>query len=1301
MSAADPFLGLPLEGVNAIEASAGTGKTYTLATLVVRLVVERGLRVAQVLAVTFTEAATQELRTRVRARLQLARDCIGQPAAPGEGAEHASTRALIDAHLAHGDESAAALQRRLDAAVQEIDLAAIFTIHGFCARVLREHALECGHGFDAPELLANDVDLRERVAADLWRAHGADESGADDLHALWKHGHADLADDLRVLLRERELRPAPDPDAQRKDPAPALRTARTALADAVRAHGDVFRADLLAAVEAKVLNNNSYRATWIDPLFDQLRSWCDAGGDAHFEHDKLPNLTRPTLLSRTGKDHAGRTPDSSVCAAVAGYLDALAASAAHADARRVALLHRLRDDARVRMAAAKRAARVHGYDDLIDGVADALDGDSADALVARLRAQYAVALVDEFQDTDARQWRIFERVFGAASGAPALFVIGDPKQAIYGFRGGDVHAYLAATAGAAAGPKLDANFRSRPAVLQAVGALYARAGEAAFVEPGIGFVPVHAGGSRADADFQRDGRAAPALTLWQAPPPAPDAGGKVKPHRAGHARALATQACVAAIHAVLADARAGRATLAGRGCTRAVEPGDIAVLVRSHGEATRVRDALAAAGIPAVAAGKQSLLATIEARELHLLLLALLHPGDDTRLRAALATLVVGLDAAALDALDADGTLAQWQARAHGWRERLRRGGPVALVADLASARAGALLGLVDGERRLTNLLQVAELLQDARAGADGLRGLVDWLGHAIATADADDEAQLLRLESDARCVQVVTLHKSKGLEYPLVFLPFACIATQPRGNGRNLVVPGAGGRALHWKVRDKSAAWEAAKKAATHAQRAEDARLLYVALTRARDALWIATGAFNGHERAATHAMLGDIPALAATLGEALQVDAVEPPATLPWLPPAGDAPVPPARTPRRALSSDWWVHSFTQLAHADGVAEIDAAATQAAPGGRDEGLDEGVDEGIDTRSLDEASLGTRSPDRRLPDARSIDDAVVDANSIGDGPVDRDAIGRVVIDDTTSNEAVIAGTAKDEAPFTAAVIDVPDFDDAGADPASFDALRADTWTGDGAGESAPDPRFGGTRFGVVLHDALEHADFARWRDWQPGAAAPEGEREGLAAALARGGYAAGDIDDGVDVLARLAGATLTARLPEGTRLCDVPAHERRAEIEFQFALAPTRVDELLALLHRHDVVRARSGFGARRVLEGLMTGLVDLTYRVDNRWYVLDYKSNRLPRYDAASMREAMARSEYDLQALLYTLALHRWLGWRMGAAYDLERDLGGVRYVFCRGLDPRDPAAGMHAFRFDPALVRDLDALFAGARA
>jgi exodeoxyribonuclease V beta subunit len=267
------------------------------------------------------------------------------------------------------------------------------------------------------------------------------------------------------------------------------------------------------------------------------------------------------------------------------------------------------------------------------------------------------------------------------------------------------------------------------------------------------------------------------------------------------------------------------------------------------------------------------------------------------------------------------------------------------------------------------------------------------------------------------------------------------------------------------------------------------------------------------------------------------------------------------------------------------------------------------------------------------------------------------------------------------------------------ADEPSGEDLTLDTAQAVPLRDDEVDPRFMGSRFGNVLHDALENTDFARWAHWQAGQPAPDDEADVLRTSLGEEGYADGDLDDGVAVLTALVGQTLTVALPEGGALHDLPTTDRRAEIEFHFAMQPTAVPLLLDLLHAHGLVRERRGFGTRRKLEGLMTGKIDLTYVRGDRWYVLDYKSNRLPGYDPVRLQSAMQHSEYDLQALIYTVALHRWLRFRLGARYEYARDMGGIRYLFCRGLDAsRADSPGVYAHRFDPVLVDALDALFAG---
>ena len=1189
----DAFLDLPLDGVRLIEASAGTGKTFTLATLVTRLVIERGLRVGQVLAVTYTEAATQELRERLRLRLELAARLANEVAlmptsiADDDG-EAAITRALIERQALR--ENPVALARRLRVAAREMDLAAVFTIHGFCARALAEHALEAGQPLIAPELIGSEKELVDAVANDLWRALAADATNAELLQAQWRTPDA-FAAELPRLLHAPRIEPA-SREVGMPDPLPQLQQAGAALRAAFLAHGEKACAALQAAIEQKILNGNTYRKELPETLRRALAQWCGQDDPTQPVHERLDRLTPRMLVDKTNKNAPGPTPASELFDAVSPYIEAAQGRDAWLAAQRIALVHRVREQAAQRLAALKRLRREQTFDDLIADLAAALDGPHGERLAERLRAQYAFALVDEFQDTDPRQWAIFERVFGVAAN-PALFLIGDPKQAIYRFRGGDVHTYLAAADRAQRAPALDQNFRSRPALLRAIAGLYDRAGETAFVDERIRFRDVNPGGQVRDEDFLRHGRTAPALSICVLPPPED---GRGRPQwRADESRSHAALACVVAIHSLLADARDGLAVLREKGHERAPQAGDVAVLVRNHFEAALMRESLVKSGIPAVTAGRLSLFSTEQARDVLALLEALLHPDDDARLRGALATALVGLDANTIAAFDTEPELHRdWQLRALAWRERWRRHGPLAMLGDVCAAQAPRLLALADGERRLTNTLQLAEVLQEADARAVGEHGLVDWLRTQIVEADDGDETQQLRLESDARCVQILTLHKSKGLEFPFVFLPFAAIGREPR-SGNLCEFHDGSERVLQLRseaLPEDAAAWNVAKTRQAEEERGEDARLLYVGLTRARLALWLATGPFAMADASPLAPMLAEPDALAAQLGEhTIEVQRVEWPLTLPDpLQPEHREAVPSARAAKRTVPRDWWVYSFTQLANES------SGTVEAAP-----------------RSVAEE-----------------------------------------------------GGAQDEPV-----------------PVVFDG----------------DVRFSGSRFGNVLHGALERVDFAAWSYW-PHGALPETEIAQLRSALHAEGYAEADIEDGIAALLPLIGHTLTVTLPEGARLADVPREERLAEMEFHFALRPTATADLLALLHEHGVLRQRHAFGVRQRLEGLMTGKIDLVYTHADRFYVLDYKSNRLPAYDHATLAAAMEDSEYTLQALLYTLALHRWLRFRLGEAYDYDTHVGGIRYLFCRGLDADSPALpGVHAWQPPRALIEGLDALFGHA--
>jgi len=1208
------LLDWPLEGTHRIEASAGTGKTFALALLHTRLVVERELPIRKILAVTYTIAATQELRERLRAQLVRAASLAAL--------DPAELRARCDSHEASIAVTATVLARRLHVepapslaarlrrAVGEIDLAPIHTIHAFCQRVLSDHALASGEPLVATEFVTSERALHTEIAYDIWRRLTRDRVTALHLESLWKSPEQ-LARDLRQLLVAEELLPARavSDAATLATLEAAIEMTAVALRDAWLRDGAAARRLIETARAGGVLHKGSPSDRQLESAWAFLASFAEGTVPDDKIRATLEVLTPAGIEGKVNKKFArAPRPKSPLFDAIAAYLAALRDAATPLAEACANLLHDVRDAALARMAAIKRERGLVGFDDLVERVHGALSSAHGARLARDLRRDCPAALVDEFQDTDARQWDVFRRIYVERDETvrPALFLIGDPKQAIYRFRGGDVHTYHAAAAYAESTQTLDRNFRSRPRMIEAVAAVFAQGGEHPFADGETRYPHVLAGGNVADADLSDGKRSAPALHLLNLSRGDTDAAGDTA-LKVDAARVRAAMAAASEIQALLNDrplyVRRDEKSVR-------VEPGDIAVLVNRNDEAARMQRELAARGIASVTALRESVFSTMEATEILWILEALLAIGDESRLRAALATVLIGVDAVAIDALSRDESMHRgWLDDFQTWRQRWLRVGALSFVRELVARAAARLLKLADGERRLGNYLQVAEEVQAARARVLGEAGEADWLARRIAEADDLDEAQQLRLESDAKRVRIMTLHKAKGLEFDLVFLPFAGLASaEPSWSGLRLIADRVGGRRV-LRARIEGLEDEAYSEAADREKRellAEQLRLLYVGLTRARHAAWLYATSLASRERPVLSWLLNGggpdakIPSLSAEAIDAAFARLVDvapraivrdpfPDLVTRALPLPAEDPYPSiVREARRMLRRDWWVHSFSQLAREDATASVDATDEQ---GAEDEPA------GIDTVDI------VASP------------------------------------------------------------------------------------------------YIGARFGNALHAALETIDFARWRDWRRDAP-PTGEEEALRDALGANGYVGEDISGGIRPLAALVRDTVNVPLPEGVRLADLAPGDRRAEIEFHFALGSARVDRLVELLHKQDVMRDRDRFGLRERLEGLMTGRIDLVYSHAGRVYLLDYKSNRLADYSPAGLANAVRDSEYDLQYVIYTLALHRWLRFRR-ADYDYDKHFGGVRYLFCRGLDPESrDSAGVFVARPSRAFIDELDTLLAPLR-
>jgi exodeoxyribonuclease V beta subunit len=813
----------PFNGRSLIEASAGTGKTWTLTALYARLLLEQQLSVSQILVVTYTTAATAELRERIRARLaDLLAVYEGTPS---------SDNFLNELHRRYPEDAA---KRGLLLAVHGFDEAAIFTIHGFCQRALQDATFEAGGDFDS-ELTQDDREVLDALLSDAWRHELA---AADPAWACYlvkeKITPAWLRQRLRHHLGKPYLRIEPRVVVSGTQLSAASK-AWQPVAQLWQSSGAAF----IEALQAHAgLSQSTHKAVKLPVWAAELDSYF-ADSAALFEAPAgLSKLGAAALLKATKKGQDA--PSHAIAEAFDDLSAALELALPEGAERLIALQVRLLDQLNIELPARKAAQRLLAFDDLLNRLNEALHGPVGVDLATTLRTRYPLALIDEFQDTDPVQYQIFDHIYPQPSASDEsrsspgdLCFVGDPKQAIYGFRGADLNTYKQARAAAERSYNLPFNFRSTPELIAALNLLFAR--PQPFAEDDLEYPPVSAG-AKARATLMlpelQAADAAPLSLLWLGD----------EPLSKGRADQLAAVDCAQRIASLLAASAQGTAYFAEQSQRTALKGGDIAVLVASHREAASIASELAVRGVPSVRRGRDSVWASPEAGELAAVLAAYCEPGREGVLRYALATRLLGHDGAYLArCLDdvacwdkerdkADEYHQLWQQ--HGFMRAFRVWLDKERVAE-------TLLASLDGERRLTNLLHLAELLQTESLQRPGLAALLSWLNAQRSSEGAGEDA-VLRLESDAERVQIVTIHTSKGLEYPLVFCPFLWngkllgkftdSARCHAEDGQPLLDLGSDQlqQRLHTARRE---------------QFAEKLRLTYVALTRARDRLWLHWG--------------------------------------------------------------------------------------------------------------------------------------------------------------------------------------------------------------------------------------------------------------------------------------------------------------------------------------------------------------------------------------------------------------------------------------------------------------------------
>lgn len=1150
----------PLEGTLLIEASAGTGKTYTLTGLFARLLLEKKLTVDQILVVTFTEAATEELRAGIRTRLKELTDIFrGKKPALADWEQTLVQRYRTEteglAHAAHV----------LELALRNFDLAQIFTIHGFCQRILGQNGFECRILMDT-ELVPDLTDLSRQVCVDYWREHILPLDGLTGKAVRQKLSPDTLVKLANLPFLAQPFRIVPHfhilPDTQPWEEE--IHTACT-----------------------KLLKN------WDNTCLEVRQVFLSRANTLHkgkFSKDKLENwlasvhsfLQNPALDPDDGLVKLGQAyvntmatqksepPQHSLFMGLDELAQTITDLNTHLDHLVAALQAQFLRQFLRTLDQRKQLLGVQGFDDLLRNVHDALQYPE---LRAKVRSQYQAALIDEFQDTDGLQYDIFRTLFAFDPNQASLFFIGDPKQAIYSFRGADLHTYLEAAQGCTLRLTLGTNYRSTPELIAAINNIFSRPANP-FLNQAIQYQPVGAA-DRKHQLFMDHSQVVPPLTIWQIH-------SENKPLPKNSIEKKICQAVTGEISRLLTGAAQGLVSI-GPGKLTA---GDIAVLVETNTQGLAMHKALAQMGIASVTTHNASVWSSAEAGQLLSVLYGIVHCQNQKALRTALAMPLLGLTAPDLEQLDKKShMLEEWFERFFAYRDLWEQRGIMAATQRLLSELQvrPRLVALPQGERRLTNVLHLLELLQaQERQTHLSMHSLLAWFQKQFQQAETED-AQL-RLDTDRNAVQIVTIHKSKGLEYPVVFCPFV-YKQAGRHDGLALVHD----QSLLLDLGSEQL--EDRQKQALMEDQGEKIRLLYVALTRARAKCYLVWGRIN---QAETSGAAWLFHGHRATDSMALS-----------W----GD------------MSEDMVTQDLQQLVCPE----------------------------IEVSSL---------PDQKPQPVREQTSTTPD-------------LSLKIWNRTLGTHAAVSS-------FTGLTRGTEYLARPGLDEDDAPGLASEAWT------MANFPR--GATAGTCLHQIFEHIDFTR----------PETIAHAVSTALS---------DHGFDSLWQepvqdMVQAVLTADL-QGFCLKDIDQKNRMVELEFLFPLRPITFETLaLAYTASAQLLPPNLAEQVHRLRfeprQGYLIGFADLIVRFDNRFYLLDWKSNWLgpdPKYYTRDVVEqAMAENLYFLQYHLYCLALNRYLTQRI-PDYDPFQDFGGVRYLFLRGIDPKVPGQGVYADLPEPRFLALLD--------
>lgn len=1200
---------LPLNQISLIEASAGTGKTYTIGSLYLRLLLKAGennfsrpLNVEEILVVTFTEMATEELKKKIRERITDAIDKLIAFAETQDKSAFKNDEFLTT--LCHDLDIFEAIHR-LKLAEQNMDLAAIYTIHGFCRRMLMQYAFHSGIHFNL-ELIKDQSDLLVRFANEFWREHfyPLDFESANfiatelvspaNVLSLLK---ADLGKDLQVEIENKQALSVPIQiflpqylGGYQK----ALNELKAFWLESADEISAIITNELVKDYpkdQLKSLNRKKYQVKRLGDWINKINQWSNNPRDYQINTTLKDYFLQSSIEKNCeestdkNKDKKPATPFySPIFAELEKRVNALMTP----DLLSKLTLYYYRQGLQQKLLDYKLNHQEKSFDDLLRLLCEALQDAQGDELAEMIRFQYPFAMIDEFQDTDSQQYAIFSKIYRDNPEKNTGFImIGDPKQAIYRFRGADIFTYLKASDEAQSRFELTKNYRSQKNLVDGVNALFDFP-QSPFIYQNINFTAVD---SRDDhLRFYLNGKAEPAYRFYLTE------SDKVN-------KTEMAKICAISIQHWLKSAVENQAVFQNEDTCKTLQAANIAVLVRDKNEAALVKNELQKLGIASVYLSDQnSVFDSNVAKELAWVLKACLNVAERPILNA-IATALFGLNAADIHQIQQNEV--DWQRWADSfaqYQQTWQRQGILAMLHQilLEQGISERLLSQATGERDLTDFLHLAEMLQQAATLHESEAALLSWFEKQI-QGEGRQEAQI-RLESERQLVKIVSIHKSKGLEYDLVWLPFLAVPSKdPSKKDINI---------YYSKERDETL-WDIENRnlnALCEETFAEELRLLYVALTRAKYQMAFALPTQFDKKWNALHYVLSQ-----GEIGKEINLSDSKDTETL--------------------------LQAFKEKMQ-DNVEICTKPNLEALP-----------TLSINTKNDDFKAAeftGNIEQDWRITSFTSIEQAHRRQNYFTERAGKKHAFFDDAKDYDSQNSIEISTALLNESESN--ILDLPR----------------------------------GKQVGTALHRHFENCYFSDLANTE--------EIDKLRQSL--------QLDETFteplqNWLQQISHTPLSHEI--GIALADLANKDCIKEMPFYLAIRAHFDVEAFnrALKAHHHLPSEPLQF---EQIQGMVRGSIDLVFRHNGKYYLVDYKSNflgsTLADYNQEALKKEMLHSHYDWQYLIYTLALHRYLQ-SVVPDYDYARDFGGVFYLFLRGMNG-EPQSGVFYDRPSVELITELDGVF-----